>query len=46
MAQGRRQFTDDFKRGAVALLMSSGRPPTQVAGELGFAMPTPQHQGK
>ena len=37
MAQARRQFTDDFKREAVALLMSSGRPLTQIAGELGIA---------
>ena len=28
MAQARRQFTDDFKREAVALLVSSGRPLT------------------
>jgi len=37
MAQARRQFTDDFKREAVALLVSSGRPLTQIAGELGIA---------
>ena len=37
MTQARRQFTDDFKREAVALLMSSGRPLTQIAGELGIA---------
>ena len=37
MAQVRRQFTDDFKREAVALLVSSGRPLTQIAGELGIA---------
>src|SRR5712691_8549888 len=35
MGQGRRQFTDEFKREAVALLASSGRPLTQIAGELG-----------
>jgi transposase len=37
MAQARRQFTDDFKREAVALLVSSGRPLMQIAGELGIA---------
>ena len=37
MSQGRRQFTDEFKREAVALLASSGRPLTQIAGELGIA---------
>ena len=37
MAQARRQFTDDFKREAVALLVSSGRPLTQIAGEQGIA---------
>jgi putative transposase len=37
MGQGRRQFTDEFKREAVALLGSSGRPLTQIAGELGIA---------
>jgi transposase len=37
MVQARRRFTDDFKREAVALLVSSGRPPTQIAGELGIA---------
>ena len=31
------QFTDEFKREAVALLVSSGRPLTQIAGELGIA---------
>jgi transposase len=34
MGQGRRQFTDEFKREAVALLASSGRPLTQIATEL------------
>jgi transposase len=51
MAQARRRFTDDFKREAVALLVSSGRPLTQIAGELGIApsmlsnigLPTPGH---
>jgi transposase len=36
MGQARRQFTDEFKREAVALLASGGRPLTQVAGELGI----------
>ena len=37
MGQGRRQFTDEFKREAVALLASSGRPLTQIASEFGIA---------
>ena len=37
MGQGRRQFTDEFKREAVALLASSGRPLTQIAAELGIS---------
>jgi transposase len=37
MGQGRRQFTDEFKREAAALLASSGRPLTQIAAELGIA---------
>ena len=37
MGQGRRQFTDEFKREAVTLLASSGRPLTQIAAELGIA---------
>jgi len=37
MGTGRRQFTDEFKREAVALLASSGRPLTQIAAELGIA---------
>src|ERR1700680_2851452 len=37
MGQERRRFTDEFKREAVALLASSGRPLTQIAGELGIA---------
>jgi transposase len=32
----RRTFTDEFKREAVVLLASSGRPLTQVAAELGI----------
>lgn len=36
MATTRRSFTDEFKREAVSLLTSSGRPLTQVATELGI----------
>jgi transposase len=36
MATTRRSFTDEFKREAVSLLASSGRPLTQVATELGI----------
>jgi len=36
VSQRRRQFTDEFKGEAVALLVSSGRPLTQIAGELGY----------
>jgi transposase len=32
----RRSFTDEFKREAVSLLASTGRPLTQVAAELGI----------
>lgn len=32
----RRSFTDDFKREAVSMLASSGRPLIQVAAELGI----------
>jgi transposase len=32
----RRSFTDEFKREAVALLVSCGRPLTQIATELGI----------
>jgi transposase len=32
----RRSFTDEFKREAVSLLASSGRPLTQIATELGI----------
>ena len=35
MSQGRRHFTDEFKREAVALLVSSGRPLSGIASELG-----------
>ena len=37
MGQERRQFTDEFKTEAVALLASSGRPLMQIAGELGIS---------
>ena len=37
MGQGRRHFTDEFKREAVALLMSSGRPLSRLASELGIS---------
>ena len=35
--QGRRQYTDEFKKEAVALLASSGRPLLQIANELGIS---------
>src|SRR5947199_8667532 len=37
MVQGRRQYTDEFKREAVALLASSGHPLLQIANELGIS---------
>src|ERR1044072_792107 len=37
MEQGRRQFMDEFKREAVALLASRGRPLLQIAIELGIS---------
>ena len=37
MVQARRQYTDEFKREAVALLASSGRPLLQIASELGIS---------
>src|SRR6267154_2625372 len=37
MGQERRHFTDEFKREAVALLVSSGRPLSRIASELGIA---------
>src|SRR5580693_544374 len=37
MGTSRRQFTDEFKREAVGLLASSGRPLSQIARELGIA---------
>jgi len=36
MAKARREFTPEFKREAVALLESSGRPQMQIAAELGI----------
>ena len=36
MAKTRREFTPEFKREAVALLESSGRPQMHVAAELGI----------
>ena len=36
MSQGRRHFTDEFKREAVALV-SSGRPLSRIASELGIS---------
>jgi len=36
MTRARRSFTDEFKREAVALLQTSGRPLMQIAGELGI----------
>ena len=36
MSKTRREFAPEFKREAVALLEGSGRPLTQVAGELGI----------
>ncbi len=40
MAQIRRQFTNEFKREALALL-ASDRPLTQIAAELGIAPSMP-----
>ena len=37
MDQGRRQFTDEFKQEAVALLVSSGQPLSQI-GQASWAM--------
>ena len=36
MTKVRRSFTDEFKREAVALLQTSGRPLMQIASELGI----------
>ena len=41
MSQGRRHFTDEFKREAVALLVSRGRPLSRIASELGISAPDP-----
>jgi transposase len=37
MGQGRRHFTDEFKQEAIALLVGSGRPLSQIASELGIS---------
>jgi transposase len=37
MTKTRREFTPEFKREAVALLESSGRPLMQIATELGIS---------
>ena len=37
MSKTRREFAPEFKREAVALLESSGRPLMQVAGEVGIS---------
>ena len=37
MTKTRREFTPEFKREAVALLESSGRPHMQIATELGIS---------
>jgi transposase len=37
MSQGRHHFTDEFKREAVALLGSGGRPLSRIASELGIS---------
>jgi transposase len=37
MGTARHQYTDEFKREAVGLLASSGRPLSQIAGELGIS---------
>src|SRR5262249_32201952 len=42
MGQERRHFTDEFKREAVALLVSSGRPLSQMANELGISLDAAQ----
>ena len=36
MGTERRQYPDEFKREALELLVSSGRPLSQIAGELGI----------
>ena len=42
MATTRRSFTDEFKREAVSLLASSGRPLSRVATELGIQPSMPR----
>jgi transposase len=42
MNKTRREFTPEFKQEAVALLRSSGRPLTQVTGELGIQPSMPR----
>jgi len=37
MGQERRHFTDEFKQEAIALLVSGGRPLSQIASELGIS---------
>lgn len=37
MSKTRRRFSEDFKRDSVNLLLSSGRPLTTIAGELGIS---------
>jgi transposase len=37
MGTARRQFTEEFKLEAVELLVSSGRPLSQIAGEVGIS---------
>ena len=37
MGQGRRHFADEFKQEAIALLVNSGRPLSQIAIELGIS---------
>ena len=38
MGTARRQYPDEFKREALELLVSSGRPLSQIAGELGILL--------
>jgi transposase len=40
MSKTRQEFTPEFKQEAVALLRSSGRPLTQVAGDLRSLSPS------
>ena len=46
MTKARRSFTDEFKREAVALLQTSGRPLMQIASELGIQPSMLLKQGK